>query len=397
MNSPWRDWLILLQTPGVGPVTWGKLMQRFGSPSAVLAAGCDALREFRLREDACKWIENPDLQKIDASLEWLEISGNHLIPLGDDGYPPLLAQISNPPPLLFITGNPQVLHQPQIAIVGTRNSSPNGTMVAREFARNLAAAGFTITSGLALGIDAAAHEGALLAGTTIAVSATGPDRVYPAAHKDLAHRIVATGAMVTELIPGTAVQRENFPQRNRIISGLSLGVLVVEAGAKSGALITATTALEQNREVFAIPGSIHNPMSKGCHALIRQGAKLVETAEDIVEELGTLLGSLLTPSTQPVITAPPKKGISKKLPEAIKPSEAKKSSVARKPPEDQDSQTILTHLGHDPVAQEVLIQRSGFPAQKVSELLLTLELNGYVTTMPGGFYSLVEDFALRPQ
>jgi len=360
VSGPWRDWLTLWQTPGVGPVTWGRLMQRFGSPAAVLVAGRAAQRAAGLSEATCDWLQRPDPQVLARSLAWLEGADHHLIPLGQGDYPPLLATIPDPPPLLFVTGDPALLCRPQLAIVGTRNPTPGGSRNARELARYLAAAGLTVTSGLALGIDTAAHEGALASGTTIAVGGTGPDRIYPAASRGLAHRIASAGALVTELPPGTPVRRENFPRRNRIISGLCLGTLVVEAAAQSGSLITARLAAEQGREVFAIPGSIHNPLARGCHALIRQGAKLVETAQDIVEELGALAGSLVPPQDEPA-----------RLPDGVL---------------DADYHTLLDCLGHDPVAPEALIQCSGMPAHVVSSMLLILELDGYVAPLPGGRY-----------
>ena len=213
-------------------------------------------------------------------MEWLSQPGNHVVHFQDAAYPALLKQIADPPPLLFVRGDRDYLAQPQLAIVGSRNPTHTGRALAREFAAHLASFGLTITSGLASGIDGAAHQGAIEAGgTTLAVTGTGLDRVYPARHRDLAHRVAENGALVTEFPPGTAPLAANFPRRNRLISGLSLGTLVVEAALRSGSLITARSALEQGREVFAIPGSIHNPLARGCHALIRDGAKLVESGE----------------------------------------------------------------------------------------------------------------------
>ena len=229
-----------------------------------------------------------------STASWLERPDAHLLTPADAGYPQLLREISRPPAQLFVRGNVAALALPQLAIVGSRSATPGGTETAHAFARHLAARGFCITSGLAEGIDAAAHQGALAAGgRTLAVCGTGPDIVYPRQHERLADEIVAAGgAIVAEFAPGTPVLRSNFPRRNRLISGLSVGTLVIEAGIRSGALITARHALEQGREVFAIPGSIHNPVARGCHHLIRHGAKLVETAADIVDELGSLLASL---------------------------------------------------------------------------------------------------------
>jgi len=383
-----QEWLSLLHAPGVGPVTCRKLLERFGGAEQILAAGREQLREAGLKDAAIDALRHPDPANLERDLEWLEGADHHLIDIRHPCYPPLLAAIPDPPPLLFVTGDPNLLARPQLAVVGSRNPSAGGSRSAREFARFLAGAGLTITSGLAIGIDAASHEGALTAGgtnnlaggannpagstidafgTTIAVGGTGPDRIYPAANRELAHRIAAAGALVTELPPGTTARREHFPRRNRIISGLSLGVLVVEAAARSGSLITARMAAEQGREVFAIPGSIHNPLARGCHALIRQGAKLVETAGDIIEELGPLLGSLDLTMAPAAEEAPEAAGQPRRL--------------------DADYRALLDCLGHDPVAPDALIQCSGLPAAVISSMLLMLELEGYVVSVPGGRYS----------
>jgi DNA processing protein len=362
VSGDWEDWLALLRTPGVGPVTWGRLMGRFGSPEGVRAAGREAQRAAGLSEAACEWLLRPDPQVIAADLAWVEDTGHHLIPLGHPDYPRLLARIPDPPPLLFAIGDPTLLGQPQLAIVGSRSPTRAGLENARDFARHLAGAGLTITSGLAVGIDAAAHEGALSSGTTIAVLGTGPERVYPATNRDLAHRIAAGGALVTELPLGTPLRRESFPRRNRIISGLCLGTLVVEAASRSGSLITARLAAEQGREVLAIPGSIHSPLARGCHALIREGAKLVETAQDIVEELGTLAAALLpAPEQQP-------------------PASLGERHL------DPDYRALLECLGDGPMAADTLCRCSGLPAAMVSSMLLMLELDGYVAPVPGGRY-----------
>jgi DNA processing protein len=276
--------------------------------------------------------------------------------------------------VLFVTGDPEVLARPQLAIVGSRNPTSGGQRSAQEFARYLASSGLTITSGLAIGIDTAAHQGALQQGLSIAVCGTGPDRIYPAGNRELAHQIAAQGALVTEFPPGAGARREHFPRRNRIISGLSLGTLVVEAAARSGSLITARMATEQGREVFAIPGSIHNPLSRGCHALIRQGAKLVETASDVIEELAPLLG---------------------RLGEALSPGNATLGKTSGSEQQDNDAPAaldadylnLLRCLGHDPMAPDSLMQCSGFSADVVSSMLLMLELEGYVSCVPGGRYS----------
>lgn len=297
---------------------------------------------------------------------WLEAPGNHLVALDDPRYPDLLRQIPDPPPVLYVHGDPELLGNLQLAIVGSRNPSRGGLENARAFASHLAGAGLTITSGLALGIDAEAHRGALAAGgTTIAVTGTGLDRVYPARHHDLAHAIAEHGALVSEFPPGTPPRPAHFPQRNRIISGLALGTLVVEAARRSGSLVTARHALEQGREVFAIPGSIHNPLARGCHALIRQGAKLVETAEDILEELGALAGAAV-------------------------PEHATRTSPEPPASLDPEYQRLLDALGHDPVSIDDLVRRSGLTAESVSSMLLILELQGYVAPEAGGRYARID-------
>ncbi len=274
-----------------------------------------------------------------------------------------MREIPDPPPLLFVHGDPEVLRTPQLAMVGSRNPSMPGGETARDFAYHLAASGLSITSGLAIGIDGASHSGALDAGgITIAVTGTGLDRVYPASQHDLAHRIAEHGALVSEFPPQTQVRPGNFPRRNRIISGLCLGTLVVEAAHKSGSLITARLASEQGREVFAIPGSIHNPLARGCHRLIRQGAKLVETSGDILEELAPLLRDLKPPQAD------------------------HKESACRQHQLDPEYQLLLKCMGFDPAQIDLLIERSGLTAEVVSSMLILLELEGHVSSAPGGIY-----------
>ena len=298
--------------------------------------------------------------------ECLQLENRHLLTLGDDRYPDLLAAIAGPPERLFIIGNPEVLHLPALAIVGSRNPTKGGAQNAFEFARHLAGAGFCIVSGLAQGIDTAAHRGALAAGApTIAFLGHGIDRVYPAVNRDLAHEIAGQGALVSEFPLGTAPNRALFPQRNRLISGVSLGTVVVEAARRSGSLITARLAAEQGREVFAIPGSIHNPLSRGCHQLIREGAKLVEAADDIVAELAPLAGHLLQASDK-TAAAP---GMNKDA--------------------DDEYVKLLEALGHDPVSADELVGRSGLTINQVSSMLLILELEGKIEKLSGGRYSVL--------
>lgn len=295
---------------------------------------------------------------IDSDLVWIDQPNNWAITIEDALYPPLLKELSDPPPVLFVRGNIALLTLPQIAIVGSRNPSTMGKETAFEFAKSLSHCGFVITSGLALGIDAASHQGALnVGGFTIAVAGTGLDRVYPARHKDLATEIVNKGAMVSEFPPGTTAKANHFPRRNRIISGLSQGLLVVEAAKQSGSLITARMALEQNREVFAIPGSIHNPLARGCNALIREGAKLVETTQDILEELNQYNQQ---DTDLPIATM---------------------QSIL-----DLGQQTLLNRVQFSPTSIDDLVADSGEPVEIISSMLLILELQGYLEATAGGCY-----------
>ena len=310
-------------------------------------------------------LKTPDWQQVKLDLEWLASPNRFILTLDDSRYPTLLKEISDPPPLLFVQGDVSCLQAWQLAIVGSRNPTPSGRDSAFEFARFMAGGGLHICSGLADGIDAAAHKGALAAGgKTIAVVGTGLDRVYPAKHRDLAHQIVQQGAIVSEFPLGTPPFAENFPRRNRIISGLSLGTLVVEAALKSGSLITARMAMEQGREVFAMPGSIHNPLARGCHQLIRDGAKLVENADHIIDELGAL--------AEFAQIADPK---------------ANSEIADAQPQDDVEYQQLFEHLGFDPIHIDELILRSGLTADAVSSMLLLLELQGRVSALPGGRYT----------
>jgi DNA processing protein len=298
--------------------------------------------------------------------EWADDPHNHLISRGDDDYPELLGQISRPPPELYVKGDPGLLQLPALAIVGSRNPTQAGARNAFEFARHLGSAGFCIVSGLAEGIDTAAHRGALDAGApTVAFLGHGIDRVYPASNLDLAHEIAKHGALASEFPLGTHPGRENFPQRNRLISGTSLGTLVVEAARRSGSLITARLAGEQGREVFALPGSIHNPLARGCHQLIRQGAKLVETADDIVAELAPLASHLLQNSLEST------------------------ASETEAEIDDEEYVQLKKHLSHDPIGVDELVHNSGLTIEQVSSMLLILELEGVVEPLSGGRYSLL--------
>jgi len=325
-----------------------------------------ALTRLGVAAQAICWLACPDEARIAADLRWLSSSESTLLPCFDDAYPPLLRESPGAPPLLYVRGRVDVLCEPQLAMVGSRNPSAGGRATARQFAASFARLGLTITSGLALGIDAACHEGALGAdGTTIAVLGHGLDEIYPREHQELAGRICVAGALVSEFPPGTPPLNHHFPRRNRIIAGLAHGTLVVEAAGKSGSLITARLAGTAGREVFAIPGSIHNEMARGCHELIRQGAKLVECPEDVLTELKISLSTqlLATPGTGPA---------------AIRPA----GSVL-----DKEYKILLDALAFEPASVDSLIERTGMNSESIASMLLILELDGYVAPHPGGRYS----------
>ncbi|MDX5444613.1 MAG: DNA-processing protein DprA [Zoogloeaceae bacterium] len=349
-------WLRLTLVPGVGAASQRALLSAFGPPEQVLSASRTSLSGIVGHETADRLLTGPDPAVLDAALSWLAEPGHHLLTLADAAYPPTLLEIADPPTLLYVIGNPTLLSRPSLAMVGARSATPQGSDNARAFARSLAGSGLCIVSGLALGIDTAAHRGALEAdgGTTVAVIGTGADRVYPARNRDLAHRIAAQGAIVSELPLGTQPLAHNFPRRNRIIAGLARGVLVVEAAPDSGSLITARLAGENGREVMAIPGSIHSPLSRGCHRLIREGAKLVETATDVLEELRW--------------NAP-----------AAEVSPARSATPATDPQAAQ----VLEAMGFDPVTPELLVERCGLTLDALYAILLGLELDGQVASLPG--------------
>jgi DNA processing protein len=359
-----RCWLALHNISGLGPQAVEQLRRHTGSVTAIFELTAAELARTGVTGDPARQILSPDWRLVDRQCDWL-LHGDHtLLTWTDVHYPALLREIPDPPLLLFVSGDPGLLCRPQLGIVGSRNPSPVGRECAAEFAARLARLGCVVTSGLATGIDAAAHEGALgQDGLTIAVQGCGPDRIYPRRHRQLAGRIRESGVLVTEFSPGMPPLAANFPRRNRIISGLSLGVLVVEAALRSGSLITARFAVEQGREVFAVPGSIRNPLARGCHALIRQGAKLVETVDDIVEECGPLL-------------AVAKEGI-------MAPADLRQKDQDPEP----EHVALLDAMGDAPVSVDVLVDRSGLTADAVSSMLLLLELRGLVAAQPGGMYS----------
>ncbi len=362
-------WLRLLQTPGIGPETARKLMAALGPPQAIWQCSHSDWARVVSARIALAMAQEPDELKplLRNTVAWLDAdpAGRAIVTLGDPDYPAALLDTDDPPALLYAMGQIDQLRQLQahqaLAMVGSRNPTPQGKLNAHAFARNLSQAGLTIVSGLALGIDGASHEGALEGASsghiaTIAVVGTGLDRVYPRSHLQLAHRIAQQGLILSEYPLGTQPRPENFPRRNRIISGLSQGTLVVEAALESGSLITAKQALDQGREVFAIPGSIHSPQSKGCHALIRQGAKLVEAAQDVLEELHAP-----GPTAQLALT------------------------LDRTPPETG----LLSHLGHDPVNLDTLQARTGLDTPHLQAELLDLELACQVERLPGGLFQRV--------
>ncbi|MEN8129051.1 MAG: DNA-processing protein DprA [Pseudomonadota bacterium] len=359
------DWLSLWHVPGIGPATFGTLVHTFGSPAAVLSASREELRSAGLSSARLEGILNPVDEGVERDLRWAEQPGHTILTRHDQAYPQRLREITHPPAVLYVNGNPSHLADPQLAIVGSRNPTPIGQETARTFAAYIASTGLIVTSGLALGIDAIGHQGALDAGgISIAVAATGLDRIYPARHRKLAHRIVEQGAIVSEFPIGTAPRAEHFPRRNRIISGLSLGTLIVEATRRSGSLITARYAMEQGREVFAIPGSIHNPMARGCNKLIKEGAKLVEAGADILEELSSIID--LKPTSSP-------------------PTDTLEEDEAQDL--DEEYTRLLNCMGYEPTSIDILIERSGLTVEEVSSMLLILELKGHAKCSSGGLYT----------
>ncbi|WP_026639751.1 DNA-processing protein DprA [Bordetella petrii] len=361
-------WLRLSLEPGLGPASAYPLLSAVGLPEHIYSLGAAALARH-VPQDLARQLAAPApaamQEQIDRTLQWADEPGHHVLTLADPAYPQSLLTIADPPVLLYVTGDPARLAQPALAVVGARSATPGGCDNARAFARHLAGHGWCVVSGLAQGIDAAAHEGALQAGPqgagTVAVMGTGVDRVYPARHRDLAHQVAAHGALVSELPLGMGPLPHHFPRRNRLVAGLARGVLVVEAARQSGSLITARLAGESGREVFAIPGSIHSPLSRGCHALIRQGAKLVETAQDITDELG----------------APMRAGRAKASGVATPDQAPAPATAAHEPP-------LLRALGFDPLHLDALQARTGLDIATLNAQLLELELAGHVARLDGG-------------
>jgi DNA processing protein len=363
-------WLRLEQTAGVGAETARRLLAAFGLPANIFSSSFSALHKVVPERIAYALLAAPSdaVQALtERTQEWLQQPGNRLLTLADSSYPQALLDISDPPLMLYVKGRAELLERPAMAVVGSRNATVQGVANADRFAEILSQRGLTIISGMALGIDAAAHQGALRGaagrpdgGSTVAVIGTGADIVYPARNRGLAHQIAEAGCIVSEYPLGMPGVAGNFPRRNRIISGLARGVLVVEAAAQSGSLITARMAAEQGRDVFAIPGSIHSPLSKGCHQLIKQGAKLVESAQDILEELGSLQAAAAIP--------------------------AEPAAAPGAVPADGGGQELLAILGYDPVGFDELAARSGSDAASLGGQLLELELAGLVEVLPGAIY-----------
>ena len=348
-------WLRLAVTPGIGAAAARRLLKDFGLPQNVVNAPRRQL-EAHLGTETLERLRSAEVTRmVEQAMDWNTAPSHAIITLADANYPRSLLEIADPPLLLYCHGRAALLNRPSLAVVGSRHATPQGSRNAEQFARAFSAAGLTIVSGLALGIDAAAHRGGLLgAGSTIAVLGTGIDVVYPPQHRALAARIAEDGLLASEFPLQTASLKHNFPRRNRLISGLTQGCLVVEAALGSGSLITARAAADQGREVFAIPGSIHSPLARGCHALIKSGAKLVETADDVLAEL--------RPQAPRAAAAP-----------------AARAGGSGDSP-------LLAHLGYDPVDIDALCARSGLAAQQVSAELLRLELEGAVMALPGGRY-----------
>ena len=375
-----EHWLSLLLTPGLGIGALHQLPLEAEDWPSLSQRSAAELKQLGFKPASIRALHQPDPDRLQACFDWLAMPGHHLVPITDPLYPPLLKRIDDAPILLFVNGSPDVLVQPQIAIIGSRKASTGGLQHAAEFAHALSRAGFVVTSGLALGVDGAAHEAAIKAGgLTIAVGGTGPDQVYPARHRNLAHEIVDNGAVISSFAPGAGPRPGHFPARNRIISGMSLGALVIEAGEQSGSLITARLAGEQGREVFAIPGSIRNPMARGCHRLIRQGAKLVETPDEVIEELRPLTQELAD-SLRGLIESE-----TLEEPELTLPDESAFCSDSSS--DDRQAQVLLEAIGFDPTPVDAIIERTQMSTQTVSSMLLMLELEGLVHAHAGGRYS----------
>lgn len=365
-------WLSLLRAPGLGSAAIRAAIEQYGTASVAVA---EILQSKNIPDSVTQYLKKPDQALLQQDLKWLKQPQHYLLGWNNPDYPDLLRRIPAAPAALFVEGNCDVLWSPQLAVVGSRNATMSGKTTARAFAKAIAETGIVITSGLAEGIDASAHEAALdSAHSTIAVVGTGTDVIYPRKHKALAERIRNFGAIVSEFPPGVPARAEHFPRRNRIIAGLSLGTLVIEASLQSGSLITARLAAEQGREVFAIPGSIHSPLARGCHQLIRNGAKLIETTDEIITELSSLAGSL---------------GESLRRRLHVDEHEISKRQILDRRDQDPDYARLLLALGHEPASVDTLADRSGLTVAAVSSMLLILELEGVIAAEAGGSYTKI--------
>ena len=381
------DALLRLVAAGGSAVPRKALLDHERSPSSALCEGASFWRACRLSDAQISALFKPDVAALENAKRWLAESNHHLIAWTDPDYPPLLRRSPNAPFALFVAGDPALLWHPTVAIVGSRAATPSGRDNAAVFARAIASAGFGVASGLAAGVDAAAHEATLdLGGLTIAVLGTGADVAYPRSHATMHARIEKDGAIVSEHLPGTGARAEHFPSRNRILAGLSLGTLVIEAAERSGALITARQAAEAGREVFAVPGSIHNPLARGCHRLIRDGAALVETAEEVIAALAPtaqeLAGDLRQRLRDPTLTVRTTCQAS-----VISGSDDRfRASGPGGPSQDADYQKLWKALGHDPTGMDQLVERTGLTPAELSSMLLLMELDGRVTTQHGRYH-----------
>ncbi|GJH07669.1 DNA-protecting protein DprA [Caballeronia novacaledonica] len=383
-----RAWLRLAHAKGLRPLAMRTLLGAFGGPLEVLSESFASLAEIADARAAEAVLAPPEEIEgvpfddyIEAAFAWASEPGNHILTLADATYPQALLTMPDPPPLLYAKGRLELLQARAVAIVGSRHASPQGLEDARRFARVLSDAGLAVVSGLALGIDASAHRGALEGATgTVSVIGTGADLVYPAAHHTLAHEIAREGAMLSEWPLGTPARSANFPQRNRLIAGMSGGVLIVEAAMRSGSLITARLANEMGRDVFAIPGSIHAPLSQGCHRLLKQGAKLVETPEDVLEEFG------FSPATARAASTAARRA----RPRPVSASWASARADEADNAIDGDASRVLDALGHAPATLEILAMRTDLDGAALQGALLQLELSGRVAALAGGRYTAVE-------
>ncbi len=378
------EWIRLEQIPGVGLETARKLLAAFGLPTHIFATGFSALNKVVSERIAKALLTPPSKETLDLIArtgDWLQQSENHVLTLADDEYPKSLLDIADPPLLLYVKGRVDLLSAPSLGVVGSRNATGQGMANAEKFSEVLSQAGLCIVSGMALGIDTAAHQGGLRGlGSSVAVIGTGLDIVYPARNRSLAHSLAESGCIVSEYPLGMPAIASNFPRRNRIISGLARGILVVEATTRSGSLITARMAAEQGRDVFAIPGSIHSALSKGCHQLIKQGAKLVESAEDVLEELR--YAAVLPHESKIMKTSNATKTSN---PE----NKTKKAHVPLSLPTGLEVPPLLAAMGFDPVDTDTLAARSGLDAAELNAQLLNLELEGWIECLPGGIYRLL--------